>query len=256
MLAWKQKFYKKTFFEIVYNVLFLRITFKALIAFFALIFFVREFFFAPFYIPTNSMEPTLVPHEIIMVNKLSYGIGKNHSKLLFFMPSDFRLFNAPVEPGDIVVFKLPQDSQNYVKRVIARGGDRVQMRGGILYINHKPLKLKHVITQRNTEGKIQHLYIQTLSNGHPYTFIREQELGFGPGDNTEEFVVPHNHYFVMGDNIHNSADSRRFDVIGYIPHDSVIGKAEFILFTHKAEWYEIHKWLTHWNFARLFHNIH
>ena len=97
---------------------------------------VRTFLYQPFNIPSGSMKETLLIGDYLFVSKLSYG----YSRYSFYniIPFSGRIFGAPPERGDVVVFKLPRDnSTDYIKRVIGLPGDEISVRGGVLYINGK-----------------------------------------------------------------------------------------------------------------------
>jgi signal peptidase I len=196
--------------------------------------FLRVLFFQPFTIPSASMEPNLYEGDYIIVSKYSYGYSR-HS--IPFSPPIFdgRLFERPAQRGDIVVFKLPRDGHtDYVKRVIGLPGDRIQMKAGLLYINGQPVRDEKVAQLREESGygfvRDVTRYRETLPGGK--SFLIDD---FGPDndlDNTEVFVVPERHYFMMGDNRDNSSDSRVLPEaggVGYVPAENLVGKAQIIL---------------------------
>ena len=99
----------------------------------------RTFFYQPFSIPSGSMKPTLLIGDYLFVSKFSYGYSK-HS--IPFSPDlfDGRIWSAEPKRGDIAVFKFPPNPEiDYIKRVIGLPGDKIQMSGGILYINGEPV---------------------------------------------------------------------------------------------------------------------
>jgi signal peptidase I len=192
---------------------------------------IRTFLFQPFSIPSGSMRPTLLEGDYLFVTKWAYG----YSRYSFpFSPPIFsgRIWGSEPERGDVVVFKYPPDpSLDYIKRVIGLPGDRVQMRGGELYLNGEAVERELVgqIDNRDiTEmARPVDVYRETLPNGVSY-----DTLDLSPnsiGDNTREFVVPYGHYFMMGDNRDNSTDSR-FSV-GFVPEDHLVGRANIIFFS-------------------------
>lgn len=137
---------------------------------------IRLFVLEPFYIPSGSMEPTLREQDRIIVSKLNYRIQEP-------------------QRGDIVVFKFPLDpKRNFVKRLIAKGGETVSIRSSKLYIDGQQVPEDY------------------LPKGLRFA-------DFGP------VTVPANSFFMMGDNRNNSDDSR---IWGYLPRDLVVGKALFI----------------------------
>ena len=194
----------------------------------------RVLFFQPFTIPSASMEPNLYEGDYIIVSKFSYGYSR-HS--IPFSPPIFqgRVMDRPARRGDIVVFKLPRDGRtDYVKRVIGMPGDRIQMRSGLLYINGQQVKREFTGTEREDSGygfvrDVQH-YRETLPDGRTYNtsdFGTDGEL-----DDTEAFVVPRGHYFMMGDNRDNSMDSRvppESGGVGFVPEANLVGRAQIIL---------------------------
>ncbi|MEM9964865.1 MAG: signal peptidase I [Asticcacaulis sp.] len=190
----------------------------------------RTFLFQPFTIPSASMEPNLYEGDYIVVSKWNYGYSK-HS--IQFSPPVFegRIFAKQAERGDIVVFKLPRDNKtDYIKRVIGVPGDKVQMRNGQLFLNDEVVPL---IDQGPVLEKYGNAYAtvqQESLNGknHQIQDLRNDTQG----DNTEAFIVPENHYFVMGDNRDDSADSRfpvYADGVGFVPAENLEGKASMIL---------------------------
>jgi len=159
------------------------------------------------------------------------------------------------EPGDVVVFKWPGDDRtDFIKRMIAMPGDRVQMRDGQLVVNDKPLPQK--LVGRDAEEAAQ--IIETNSVGRSYS--TQDIVPRGPGDRTDVFIVPENMYFVMGDNRDNSMDSR-FPVaaggVGFVPKDNLVGKARVILFSWRegASLFLPWTWFTHARWDRFFHPI-
>lgn len=190
----------------------------------------RTFLFQPFNIPSGSMKPTLLIGDYIFVSKWSYGYSK-HSFPFSLGPFDGRIWEGVPERGDVVVFKYPSDTnKDYIKRVMGLPGDTVQMRDSVVYINDKPV----------TRGE-QGVFVDEGSRRSTPIFVETQETGrsyetidFDPGtvaDNTEPFVVPEAHYFFLGDNRDNSADSR-YDV-GMVPAENLVGKAQVIFLSLK-----------------------
>ncbi|MDN5346623.1 MAG: signal peptidase [Clostridia bacterium] len=138
-----------------------------------LAFLIRTFLFTPFYIPSKSMEPTLYPNDRIIVNRLAYR------------------WHEP-ERGDVIVFRYPLDPQrDYIKRIVALGGEEIEARGGHLYVNGRRLNEDYL----------------------PKGVVLED---FGP------VKVPEGSYFMMGDNRKYSADSR---VWGALERKYILGKA-------------------------------
>jgi signal peptidase I len=204
---------------------------------------IRSFLFQPFNIPSGSMEATLLVGDYLFVSKSAYGYSKYSFPFAIF-PFSGRFFASSPTRGDIVVFKYPGDNTtDYIKRLIGLPGDRVQMKDGVLYINDVAVpKVKTDDYIEDVGGQPHHVpqFRERLPNGISYNVLdREPE---GNLDNTEVFVVPEGHYFMMGDNRDNSADSR-VDV-GYVPFENFVGKAEIIFFSTdgNARWWEVWRW--------------
>lgn len=156
---------------------------KALAIAIILAFLIRSFLFAPFVVDGTSMMPNLHDHERLIVTKLIYYLEQpQHS--------------------EIIVFHATKD-RDYIKRVIAVGGEKVQVKNDTLYINDKPTDEPYLKEYRE----------QAHQEGVPLT------------DNFGPLVVPKNELFVMGDNRRNSRDSR---AIGTISLDRVVGRADVI----------------------------
>ena len=216
---------------------------------------VRTFLFQPFNIPSGSMKDTLLVGDYLFVSKYAYGYSRFS---LPFSPNLFsgRIWSAPPERGDIVVFKLPRDnSTDYIKRVIGFPGDRIQMIDGVLHINGVMVKRERIedfieTTPGGREIAIPR-YRETLPNGVSYTTL--DLTPNGQADNTFEYRVPEGHYFMMGDNRDNSTDSR-FPSVGYVPEENLIGRAEIIFFSigDGARGWEFWRWPQALRFDRLF----
>jgi signal peptidase I len=149
---------------------------------------VKTFLFQAFYIPSESMEPTLETDDRVLVNKLSYDLHD-------------------VNRGDVIVFELPPDKvgpdgiKDLIKRVIGLPGDVIESRDGVVYINDRRLDEPYL-----ADGVI---------TGDP-----EDPLN----PSIERQTVPEDHVFVLGDNRSNSADSR-YAYRGPIPIDTIVGRA-------------------------------
>lgn len=191
---------------------------------------IRTFLYEPFNIPSGSMLPTLEVGDYLFVSKPSYG----YSRYSFpFGIADFegRLFDDAPKRGDVIVFKKPDETKiDYIKRLIGLPGDRIQMRGGRLFINGKMVEREEVGIRRidAPEGGKENVteYIETLPDGSMHKIYEESD---GESlDDTEVFIVPEGHFFMMGDNRDNSMDSR---VIGLVPEDNLVGRAEILFFS-------------------------
>lgn len=167
---------------------------ESIIIAFILAMLIRTFFLQAFKIPSGSMRDTLIEGDRLMVNKLRYG-----AKVPM---TDNRLpgFNEP-QRGDIIVFKYPKNpKRDFIKRLIAFGGEAVQIKEGDVYIND----------QLVMDPRIKNIFYY---NNSPY------------GSEGQPTVVPEGYVYVLGDNSGSSHDSR---VWGFVPEDFIIGRAELI----------------------------
>ena len=222
---------------------------------------IRTFLFQPFNIPSSSMENTLLIGDYLFVTKFSYGYSKHSFP---WSPDVFegRVWSAPPERGDVAVFRLPaRPWEDYIKRVVGLPGDRIQMIDGVLHINGEPCKLKRIadfvqITQYGYEERVPR-YLETLPNGVVHEIL-DREPDKPGADNTQEFVVPSGHYFMMGDNRDNSNDSRIPDSgVGFVPEENLVGRADMIFFSTdgSAQVWEVWKWPWAIRYGRFFHGI-
>jgi signal peptidase I len=229
-----------------------RVIFHALII--ALI--IRTFLFQPFNIPSGSMKETLLVGDYLFVSKYTYGYSRYS---IPFSPPLFsgRIWSGNPVRGDIVVFRLPKDdTTDYIKRVIGLPGDRIQMIEGVLHINGEPVKRERIddFIENEEGGRTTRVkrWRETLPNGVSYTTLDLIDNGFY--DNTQVYVVPPDHYFMMGDNRDNSTDSRVLSQVGYVPLQNIVGKAQIIFFSiHEGEraW-ELWRWPWSVRWGRLF----
>ena len=215
---------------------------------------IRTVLFQPFSIPSGSMMPTLLVGDYLFVSKYAYGYSKYSIPL---SPDIFegRIWASEPERGDVAVFRYPPNPDlDYIKRVIGLPGDTVQMRDGVLHINGEPVEREQVGTYepqgRYDTGEAVPLYRETLPNGVSYNTLDLTQNS--PGDNTREFQVPEGHYFMMGDNRDNSADSR-FEV-GFVPFENFVGRANIIFFSMDAGTspLELWNWPTDLRLDRIF----
>jgi signal peptidase I len=199
---------------------------------------IRIFLWQPFNIPSGASVPTLLVGDYFFVSKYSYGYSR------YSFPFGLHLFNGRIffsqpERGDVIVFRTPTDnSTDYIQRLVGLPGDRIQMIDGVLNINGVP------VTRERVEDKIEdtkcgrhmpvHIYRETLPNGRSYLTQKLSETcpvnRLGAADNTGVFAVPPMHYFMLGDNRDDSADSR-FAIgngVGYVPEENLVGRAEVI----------------------------
>ncbi|MBU6235570.1 MAG: signal peptidase I [Alphaproteobacteria bacterium] len=216
---------------------------------------IRTFLFEPFNIPSGSMKPNLLVGDYLFVSKYSYGYSRY--SLPFGLPLiPGRVMASEPQQGDVAVFKLPSNtSTDYIKRVIGLPGDRIQMTRGRLHINGKvlPREPMGVIVDTETSGNDVQMYVyeETLPNGVKHIIYEEGDNG--PLDNTREFVVPEGHYFMMGDNRDNSQDSRVQDLVGFVPFQNFVGRAERLFFSTNgnARIWEFWRWPMTVRYTRL-----
>ena len=240
----------------------------------------RSLLLEPFNIPSGSMIPTLHVGDHIFVEKWSYGYSRYSFPFGSWKLWNGRFFAREPNVGDVIVFRNPADeSQDYIKRLIAVPGDTVQMKEGRLYINDTivprenprpyimailPKSMRSVGYYKNNmsikgnkiwidnapaqfgytiEYKSDRFcreyngacgvfnmteYDETLPNGVKHSIIEASDDA--PLDNTPLYTVPEKHFFFMGDDRDNSADSRAH--VGFVPRDNVLGRAWFIWYSH------------------------
>ena len=193
---------------------------------------IRSLVIQPFYIPSSSMEPTLLVGDRLFVTKYSYGYSKHSFP---FSPPIFkgRLIENKPKRGDVVVFKTPEDNRtDFIKRIIGLPGDTIQFIDSNLYINKSEVLKSRI-------SKIDEIYCgnktidvftfeESLPNGKKHNTVY---LKIFPFQNSDIFTIPNDHYFVLGDNRDCSKDSRFLLSVGYIHKDNLVGKAQFIFFS-------------------------
>jgi len=214
---------------------------------------IRTLLFQPFSIPSGSMKGTLLVGDYLFVSQFSYGYSRYSLPLSLPLFSG-RIFGAEPKRGDVVVFALPREpSTDYIKRVIGLPGDRIQMIGGLLHINGVAVKRDRIGDFFDDEnGSTVRRWRETLPDGVSYEVLDLQDNNFL--DNTQEYVVPAGHYFMMGDNRDNSMDSRVQSAVGYVPFENIIGKAQIIFLSigdGKSAW-QIWNWPWSMRWGRLF----
>ncbi len=221
----------------------------------------RTLFFQPFWIPSSSMKDTLLVGDFLFVNKMAYGYSR-YSCPFAMCPFSGRLFGSDPDRGDVVVFRHPVKGDDLIKRVIGLPGDKIQMKEGVLYINNAEVPqepagiFEEVMAPQGPMGGRPRCEngavgdggicqksrsVETLPNGVKHDVLNI-ENATGMPDNTGVFTVPEGHFFVMGDNRDNSADSRydpKAGGVGFVPAENLIGRADRIMFSSAGSriWY-------------------
>ena len=193
---------------------------------------IRSLFIQPFYIPSSSMEPTLLVGDRLFVTKYSYGYSKHSFP---FSPPilDKRIMFTSPKRGDVIVFKTPADNRtDYIKRLIGLPGDKIQFINANLYLNSNEIlksKIKNK-TKIYCGNKTIDVYRfeEKLPDGKRFLTVYLKDYTY---QNSDEFTVPKDHYFFLGDNRDCSKDSRFLSSVGYVHKDNLVGKAQFIFFS-------------------------
>jgi len=193
---------------------------------------IRSLLIQPFYIPSSSMEPTLLVGDRLFVTKYSYGYSKHSFPFSPPILSNRILFKVP-KRGDVIVFKTPADNRtDYIKRLIGIPGDRVQFIDANLYLNNSEVMKSKVknITKINCGNRIIDVYRfeEKLAGGKTFHTVYLKDYTY---QNSDVFTVPEDHYFFLGDNRDCSKDSRFLSSVGYVHKDNLVGKAQFIFFS-------------------------
>lgn len=229
----------------------------------------HSFVAKPFYIPSESMMPGLLVGDRLVVSKYPYGWSYSSVSFHLAPKIEGRLFGKLPERGDIVVLEHPETRIDYIKRVIGLPGDRIELKGGALIINGRPIKrevqpMLSLPVDANLPGPDSslHRFITRDASGRAVLevpIVREtlpggatfDTIDMGPGYTTDDFgpiTVPADHLFLMGDNRDGSADSRVPSAMkglgGPVPFDAIAGRAELITFSTDgtAQWYNPLSW--------------
>lgn len=206
---------------------------KSLTVLILIIFAIRWTVASPYHVPTPSMEPTIKVGDRLLAFKLSYNL-----KIPF---TDIAIFKwGEPQRGDIVIFRYPADPDiDYVKRVIAVGGDRIFLRDGYVFVNGKKRPridhnydrsiLEDIYDNKDDkllfrEGEKDREHWVLHNRFPPYTILRNDNWPQG----SNYYEVPPDSVFVMGDNRHNSTDSREWREV---PLSYVKGKALIVLWS-------------------------
>ena len=220
---------------------------------------IRSFFIQPFYIPSSSMEPSLLVGDRLFVTKYSYGYSKHSFP---FSPPIFkgRVMSKKPKRGDVVVFKTPADNRtDYIKRLVGLPGDRIQFIDSNLYINNSEVLKSR--TAKNDKifcgNRLIDVFTfeEALPNSKKHRSVYLQNYSF---KNSDLFLVPEDHYFFLGDNRDCSKDSRFLSSVGYVHKDNLVGKAQFIFFSSDrsvGSIFSFWKWNKSLRFDRFFKKI-
>ena len=220
---------------------------------------IRSLFVQPFYIPSSSMEPTLLVGDRLFVTKYSYGYSKHSFPFSPPILGKRIMFKEP-ERGDVIVFKTPADNRtDYIKRLIGLPGDKIQFIDGNLFLNNNEIlkltvKIKNKIFCGNNSIDV-FKYEEKLPNGKKFHTVYLKEYTY---QNSDIFTVPKDHYFFLGDNRDCSKDSRFLTSVGYVHKDNLVGKARFIFFSsdrNVGSFFEFWKWHKSVRFKRTFNKI-
>ena len=208
----------------------------------------------PFYIPSESMMPNLLTGDRLVVSKYPFGWSWVSPSFHVFPHWQGRLLGSLPDRGDVVIVTPPGGSDDYIKRVIGLPGDTIEMRGGRLILNGRPVRAEvrppamipvdanapctmNQFWDRMVDtpaGPVCRLPVvrETLPNGATYDTIDD---GRSPGDEFGPIRIPADHVFLMGDNRDHSADSRyslaEQGLGGPVPWENIGGRAEFITFS-------------------------
>jgi len=193
---------------------------------------IRSLILQPFYIPSSSMEPTLLVGDRLFVTKYSYGYSKHSFP---FSPQIFkgRVFSSSPRTGDVVVFKTPSNNRtDYIKRLIGLPGDKIQFIDGDLYLNNNQILKSRIakfdIIYCGSETLEVNTFEEKLPNGKVHNTVYLKNYSY---QNSDIFIVPKKHYYFLGDNRDCSKDSRYLSSVGYVHEDNLVGKAQFIFFS-------------------------
>jgi signal peptidase I len=221
---------------------------KEVLVIFLIVMGVRFTFYGLSRIPSESMVPTANIGDFIVVANFPYGFTPLS---IPYTPSSWavRWFAQEPKQGDVIVIRVPHDQhRDYIKRLIGLPGDRIQLVDGVLVINGKKVLLEEgePYTFLDQRGKpvTAKVFYETLPSGIKHKILKFMQWGSAPKDNTEEFVVPNDHYFLMGDNRDFSQDSR-YSQIGFVHKSNLIGRADWIWFsTNARSLFDIPNWLS------------
>lgn len=172
-------------------------------------------------VPTDSMKPTIVEGDRILVNKLAYDLRVPFTHISLVKLAD------PAR-GDIIIFDSEVSDKRLVKRVIGIPGDTVELIDNMLYINDEPLAYNNPVISDGALLQQEDLLgtrhqVRTHLHGSPFA-------------NFPRIEVPEGHYLAMGDNRDESADSR---AIGFVPRNEIVGRSRSVVLSLNYDNYYI-----------------
>ena len=229
---------------------------------------VRTFFLELFFVPTGSMNATILEGDYIFSTKYNYGYS------IYSIPFNPDLFEGRIlaqkpERGDIIIMRPPHlMHERYIKRLIGLPGDKIEIINDVTYINDVAIDRVEVGKYIHKNGQKFNKFKETLSNGLSFFSYKLQYTqknlhtdlsNYGPR------IIEDDKYFFMGDNRDNSGDSRY--QLGTVPFRNLIAKGQFIIFSTEEElwdsnagfWKQLSRvgtWITSIRFNRLFTNLY
>lgn len=179
------------------------------------------------WVPSGSMQPTIMEGDILLSNRLAYDLR---------IPlTPWKISRSDPERGEIAVFKSPEDRKTLVKRVVGVPGDTLSMQDGVLYLNNEPASYQPVSAELFDElPPRSHLYayfMQEILDDDSYNIMITPGA---PNDlrNLPTITVPKGKYFVLGDNRDFSDDSRKY---GFIDREKFLGRAASVILSFRQE---------------------
>lgn len=209
---------------------------KTLLAAGAIALVLRIVVFQPNTIPSSSMEPGVRTGDYLLITKWDYGWSRHSVPFSPPLPAG-RVFARSPARGEVVVFKHPATGELYIKRVIGLPGDRVELRGGQVVLNGRPLPRTPLGLTEDPEapGVVVREVREATPGGRSY-LTYDRGAGYR-GDDLATFVVPEGRYLMMGDNRDNSLDGRwptSEGGVGLVPADNLVGRARYVLVSWRA----------------------